>query len=115
MTDTICDNIKRITREKELRLGSVEQAAGVSEGYLSRCKAGACQLTVDTAKKFAEVLLVPFDDLLKERNGWIKKEPHRSKSEIYICPNCGGSCYCHGTECSYLYCPNCGKRIKKDD
>lgn len=113
MTDTICDNIKAITKEKGLHLGSVERAAGVSEGYLSRCKSGKCQLTVDVARKFAEVLLVPFDDLIRDRKkGWIKKEPHRSKSEVYICPYCGDSCYCHGIECSYRFCPNCGKKVR---
>lgn len=112
MTDTICDNIKRITTQKRLLLGSVEKAAGVSEGYLSRCKAGACQLSVDRARKFAEVLHVPFDDLLREHHGWSKKEPWRSKGEVYVCPYCGESCYCRNPKgCSYRYCPNCGKEV----
>ena len=124
MTDTICDNIKTITKEKELRLGSVERSAGVSEGYLSRCKSGKCQLTVDVARKFAEVLLVPFDDLIRDRKKRAAEKPtdstelhqvsSRPKSEQYVCISCGEFCYYPHCKngIQYRFCPNCGKVVR---
>lgn len=56
-------NVKRIAKEKKMLLGSIEEAVGVSPGYLSRTRRQK-GISVKTLIKLSSVLEVPVEDLL---------------------------------------------------
>lgn len=53
---------------------------------------------------------------MEKKNGWIRRDYWRRKSEIYICPHCGKEVYFRyqkGAEgCLYPLCPWCGKGVE---
>lgn len=49
-------------------------------------------------------------------NNWIKANPGRDKSQLYICPYCNGAVYqaykkTAGGQCEYRYCPHCRREV----
>lgn len=116
MTNVICNNIKFYARQKGLELDKLEVSADVVQGYIDKCITGKSCLTVDAVHRIADVLHVPVECLIEVRaNCWMRLDPYRKKSEVYICPHCGEKCYCRNTVCTYRFCPNCGKEVQKDD
>lgn len=63
----IPDNVKRIAKEKGLRLADIEKAAFVSTGYLSRLKKTRTRgMSAETLLQLSKVLDVTIDELLEE-------------------------------------------------
>lgn len=66
-TSNIPDNVKRIARNKKLRIADVERACSVSPGYLSRFKKNRSRgMSTDILIKLSDVLEVTIDELLGE-------------------------------------------------
>lgn len=52
--------------------------------------------------------------------GWIRADPNRTKSQVFICPYCRRTAYqaykkTAGGECEYRFCPHCGEEVRKED
>lgn len=63
----IPDNVKRIAKEKGLRLADIEKAAFVSVGYISRLKKSRVRgMSAETLLQLSKVLEVTIDELLEE-------------------------------------------------
>lgn len=61
--------------------------------------------TIVSATKLSEVIDT------EEKKSWLRREPDRVKSQIYVCPYCQETCYCHSNGCDYRFCPRCGKEV----
>lgn len=52
------------------------------------------------------------------KNGWIRRDYWREKSEIFWCPHCKKVVYYRyhkgGGGCLYRFCPWCGKEVKNE-
>lgn len=112
MTDIILDNVKWLCKCQNRRISELEKQAGVSYGYLSRCRHGKCILSIDTVKRMADILKVKVDDLIKEQEKphFYKEDDDRQKSIKWRCSVCGSACYCYGGM-YYKFCPNCGREM----
>ena len=63
----IPENVKRIAKEKGMKLADVERAAFVSVGYLSRLKKDRVRgMSAETLLQLSNVLGVSIDELLEE-------------------------------------------------
>lgn len=60
---------------------------------------------VVSATKLSEIIDV------EEKKAWLRREPERAKSQIYVCPWCQDSCYAPSGGCNYRFCPRCGKEV----
>lgn len=47
----------------------------------------------------------------EEQKSWMRLNPKRLKSQIYVCPFCKETCYCQSDGCNYTFCPRCGQRV----
>lgn len=47
----------------------------------------------------------------QERKEWLRLNPSRVKSQIYVCPYCQETCYSHSRGCDYKFCPRCGRGV----
>lgn len=46
-----------------------------------------------------------------EKKEWLRLNPSRVKSQVYVCPHCQKTCYSHSHGCDYRFCPRCGRRV----
>lgn len=47
----------------------------------------------------------------EEKKAWLRLNPDRAKSQIYVCPYCQETCYAPSQGCNYQYCPRCGTEV----
>lgn len=59
------ENMKKIRTEKGMSQGDICRALGLDRGYISNVENGKQNLTISTMEKFAKVLGVSIDQLLK--------------------------------------------------
>lgn len=91
INDIVHQNLKRIAKEKKIKVGQIEKEISVSVGYLSRKRS---KLSIDQAFKIASILEISLDELckLKEPPHWIP-ETGRVKGSKYTCSECDGIVY----------------------
>ena len=64
MTQKICRNVKYLCLLRDVKLGEVEKAVGVSVGYISRTYKKASGFSICKATKFAEYFDIPIEFLI---------------------------------------------------
>lgn len=48
---------------------------------------------------------------MRGQKSWMRLDPKRLKSQIYVCPFCKETCYCQSDGCNYTFCPRCGRKV----
>lgn len=67
--NAIGERLRRLRRERDFSLASLETASGVSKGYLSQLENGShSNPSIDTLRKLADTLGVPLTDLLGQED-----------------------------------------------
>ena len=71
----LASNIQIICKSRKIRIGDVEKAAGLSTGYLARCRNGSFNrgISLDTAAEIARILGVSLNSLIDENLALIFK------------------------------------------
>ncbi len=78
MAETQGERIRRVRDERGLKQGYVAREAKITQAHLSRIENDESGVTDNTLKKIAEVLGVPFDDLV------VRKDPSKGPSVVSI-------------------------------
>ncbi len=78
MAETQGERIRRVRDERGMKQGYVAREAKITQAHLSRIENDESGVTDNTLKKIAEVLNVPFDDLV------VRKDPTKGPSVVSI-------------------------------
>ena len=62
----LCQNIKRLCRERGISIAELERAVGIGNGVIARWSDGKCGPGVHYVKSVADYFGVAVDELLKE-------------------------------------------------
>lgn len=88
MTQTIsarvCDDISYLLKLRNMNIQELEEAIGISKGYISRCANGKKLLSIDIVVNIANYFGVTVDDLIncKHKSDYIKKLIEENKEQI---------------------------------
>ena len=74
------------------------------------------QFETQTKFKYVIVSATKLSEVIdtEEKKAWLRREPNRAKSQIYVCPWCQDTCYAPSGGCNYRFCPRCGKEVIKE-
>lgn len=91
----IYQNVKRLAKEKDIRIGELENKIQVSLGYLSRVQKNNYEISVEKVFQIAEIFEISLDELcrLPEPSHWIPEDSAREKGQKYRCSECNETVY----------------------
>ena len=83
ITKNILDNVTELCRSREIKIGALEKAIGVSLGYFARIKRDGGEFGLTKVVKTCEYLNVSLEDMIYKKV-WIEREIKETEDTINV-------------------------------